>query len=221
MIKTTILVDNPNSWVVPYVRKIKRIAPEKYDISIVHDSQDVAEGEILFLIGCMKMISREVLGLNKHNLVIHESDLPHGRGWSPVSWQILEGKNEIPIVLFEADEKLDAGPIYLKDWIKFDGTELLDEIKIKQGEKTVELAVRFLEAYPEIRATAQADIQPTVYRKRNTFDDRLDIEKSIADNFNHLRIVHNEKYPAWFEYKGEKYVLKIYKKDERETEYRN
>ena len=212
MIKTTLLVDNPDSWVVPYVQEIIRTAPGKYDISIVHDSQDVTKGEILFLIGCVKIISQETLRLNKHNLVIHESDLPKGRGWSPVSWQILEGKNEIPIVLFEAGEELDAGPIYLKDYIKLDGTELLDEIKMKQGKKTIELAMRFLEKYPDIEPKAQVDIQPTFYHKRTYKDDRLDIEKSIIGNFNHLRIVHNEKYPAWFEYKGKEYILKIYKK---------
>ncbi|MFC1579355.1 formyltransferase family protein [Thermodesulfobacteriota bacterium] len=212
MIKTTLLVDNPDSWIVPYAYEIKKNAPGVFDISIVHDSREVAEGEILFLIGCVKIISKETLGLNKHNLVIHESDLPKGRGWSPVSWQILEGKNEIPIVLFEADEKLDAGPIYLKDYITLDGTELLDEIKLKQGEKTIELALRFLQKYPDIESKAQVDIPPTFYDKRTAKDDRLDIEKSIRDNFNHLRIVHNEKYPAWFEYKGKEYILKIYEK---------
>ncbi len=70
---------------------------------------------------------------NKHNLVIHESDLPKGKGWSPVTWQVLEGKDVIPITLFEAAKNVDAGDIYLQEFIHLDGSELLEEIKHKQG----------------------------------------------------------------------------------------
>lgn len=207
----TVLVDDPDSWIIPYVYELRSLLPAKYTLTIVHKHNDVPQGEILFLIGCTRIVSKATLGLNKHNIVIHESNLPKGKGWSPVSWQVLEGKNSIPIVAFEATEELDAGDIYLNDYIYLDGTELYDEIKEKQGKKTIELILTFLNSYPGIKKTPQKDIPATIYRKRTREDDEIDINKTISDNFNLLRIVNNEKYPAWFIYKGVKYMLKIYK----------
>jgi len=50
---------------------------------------------IVFILGYHKIIKKEYLKNNKYNIVVHESDLPKGKGWVPLFWQILEGKNEI------------------------------------------------------------------------------------------------------------------------------
>ena len=50
-----------------------------------------------------------ILALHKNNLVIHASDLPQGKGWSPMPWQIAEGRNDIVFTLFEAVAGVDAG----------------------------------------------------------------------------------------------------------------
>ena len=39
-----------------------------------------------------KLLSEKDLSKFKNVLVVHESELPKGKGWSPLSWQILEGK---------------------------------------------------------------------------------------------------------------------------------
>lgn len=217
MLKISILVDNPNSWIVPFAQRLEQELAKRHDVKLYFNARDLLGGDMLFLLGCISIVPPEVLKRFKNNLVIHESDLPKGRGWSPLSWQILENKTRIPIVLFEAVAELDAGAIYLEDHIELDGTELLPEIKQKQGEKTVELVHRFIEAWPHIEGKPQEG-EPSYYRKRTWKDDRLDPEKSIIENFNHLRIVDNEKYPAWFEYKGQKYILKIYKKEKRKKD---
>ena len=53
------------------------------------------------------------------------------------------------------------------------------------------------------------------FKKDNLKDSELDIKKSIEENFNLLRIGNNEKWPSFFNYKGKKYIIKIYeeKKD--------
>ena len=79
--------------------------------------------------------------------MIHESALPLGKGWSPVSWQILEGKSIIPITLFEADMEVDSGVIYFQEHIELDGYELVDEIRQKQGLATIHLALKFVDGY--------------------------------------------------------------------------
>ena len=125
-----------------------------------------------------------------------------------MAWQVLAGKNRIPVVLLEAVDDIDAGPIYLWDEIHLDGTELLPEIRRRQGGKTVELVCRFLESWPDLKPRVQEG-KPTYSPRRTTEHDRLDVNKSIADQFDHLRIVNNDKYPAWFEHRGRKYRLRI------------
>ena len=82
-----------------------------------------------------------------HNLVVHESNLPKGKGWSPLTWQILEGKNKIPITLFEANSDIDGGNIF-KDFIYLQGHELIEEIRIKQALKSFNLILKFLNSNP-------------------------------------------------------------------------
>ena len=50
----------------------------------------------------------------------------------------------------------------------------------------------------------------TYFRKRNKFDSKLDINKSIKSQFNLMRIADNEKYPLFFIYKNKKFIIKIY-----------
>jgi methionyl-tRNA formyltransferase len=162
------------------------------------------------------MISKEFLARHKHNLVVHESNLPQHRGWAPLFWQILENKNEIPIVLFEANGKTDEGDIYLKDSIRYGGHELHNEIRMKQAKKTMELCLKFLNLYKKIEPKRQKG-KATYCKKRAPGDSKLDIDKTIKKQFNLLRIVDNEKFPAFFKYKGRKYIIKIYqdKKDNK------
>ena len=203
----TILIDN-DSWFTPYGYQLQNeIRNIGYVCDIVFKHKDVKKGSVLFLLGCVRMFHH--LKLNTHNIVIHGSDLPQGKGWSPLSWQILEGKNSIPMTLFEATEELDAGKIYIKDSIELTGYELLNETQNMLGLKTIELAVKFMKNIDNIEGIEQAGIS-TFYPKRTPVDSELDINKSIKDQFDLLRICSNDRYPAFFHINNRKYILKIY-----------
>ena len=206
----TLLCDNPNSWIIPYVRELKNeLTKLGHTTHFVNDYKMIQSGDLAFFLGCEKIIPSEYLKLNKHNLVVHESNLPEGKGWSPLTWQILEGKNEIPITLFEAVDKVDAGEIYLQDVIRLDRTELLPEIKHKQGIMTKKLVLEFVNRYPNIQGRKQTG-KETFYKRRRLADSELDIHKTIDEQFNLLRVVDNERYPAFFYKDSKKYILKIY-----------
>ena len=213
--KITLLCDNKDSWIIKYLDEIyNKLISLGHEVFKVSNYKDIKEGELCFLLSCENIMPAKYLKLNKHNLVIHESDLPKGKGWSPLTWQILEGKNEIPITLFEAEAKVDTGLIYLQDKIEFEGYELNKELKHKQGLKTKELILGFVKQYPEIlNKGRQPKGKSTYYPKRSPDDSEIDIDKTIREQFNLLRVVDNERYPAFFKINGEKYYLKIYKED--------
>ena len=204
-----LLVDNPNSWIVPYSIKLKELITKQFNFSVnlIHSHNDVVKGDVLCLLSCEKIFKK--LNYNNYNLVVHESDLPHGKGWSPLTWQVLEGKCKIPITLFEASEMVDSGRIYAQEFIELNGSELLSEIKHKQGLKTIELILKFFNNFP-LKGEKQKG-KETFYKRRTIKDNELDIHKTINEHFNLLRVCDNERYPAYFIMNGVKYFLRITK----------
>ena len=155
-VKVTFLLDISNNWMEEYLVEEKRIFElGDYDFEIMKDHNLVADRDIVFILGYTRILDNDFLNSNGLNLVIHESDLPKGKGWSPVSWQVLEGVNKIPVTLFEADKDIDSGVIYLKDFIELEGSELLHEIKTKQGLITNKLIEKFIASYPDIKGREQ------------------------------------------------------------------
>jgi len=206
----SILVDNINSWAVPYANKLFEQIKIKHSAFLIHDQKEIQNGDIAIFLSCEKLVKKDILGRNKHNLVVHASPLPQGKGFSPLTWQILEGKNDITLTLFEAVEAVDAGLIYDQATINFSGHELMDEMRLSLGNKINDLINNFLNHYPNIRG-AEPIGKESFYRRRTKDDSELNPEKTIAEQFNILRVVDNERYPAFFLYRGHKYILKIFK----------
>ena len=208
-IKVAILFDKNNDWIFKFFQK-RIFNFENISVTYFFNEEEVINFDVVFILGYTKILPRSFLENNRFNLVVHESDLPKGKGFSPVQWQILEGKSEITISLIEALEKFDTGDILLQRKMKLDGTELYPEIRKKQAENTIQIIEDFLKIYPNFIPLKQIG-EESFYRKRNIHDSELDISKTISENFNLLRIGNNEEWPSFFYFKGIKYVLKIYK----------
>jgi len=97
----------------------------------LHDKAELQRGDILFLVSCSQLV--QDLDRDKFNngLVLHASDLPKGRGWSPYIWSVLEGTSQITVSLLEANDPVDTGAIWLKEKFDLKGHELLSEINEK------------------------------------------------------------------------------------------
>jgi methionyl-tRNA formyltransferase len=184
-------------------------------VTWVHDAATLPEGDVCFFLSYGRIVGADQLKRHKNNLVVHASDLPRGRGWSPLTWQILEGKNQIPVTLFEAAEAVDSGPIYKQVVIRFSGLELIDELRHAVMQATVDVCRSFVSEYPAVIATGiPQQGEPTFYARRYPKDSVIDVEKPVQEQFNLLRTVDNVRYPAWFEFKGKRFILRIEKQNE-------
>ena len=176
----------------------------------VFNKSEIKEGDVCFLLSCSRIIQEEYLQKNIYNIVVHASDLPQGKGFSPLQWQILEGKDEIVLTLFEVVKEVDAGPYYFKDKITFTGTELYEELRLILAEKIIEMCLYFIENKDTLKPTVQKG-EESFYKRRTEKDDEIDPNITINEQFNHFRIADNENYPLFFWSRGEKYFIKIYK----------
>jgi len=136
------ILTSPNQWFIKYAELLKdKIQNSKlfFDYREIEDNFDV-----LFILSYHKIIPQEYLK-HKHSIVIHASNLPQGKGWSPMFWQILEGKNEILFTMFEASDSIDSGDIYMQKTLKLTGYELYDELREKQAELTIKMCKEFID----------------------------------------------------------------------------
>ena len=183
-----------------------------HDTLFITDPQQIRKGDLLFLLGCYAILTKEQLAFNTHNLVIHPSKLPEGRGSAALMNKILEGENTVYLTLFEAVEKVDQGDYYYQEPIAFEGHELSDEIRERQTRKVFELVLRFTDDYPHVQAKKQQGT-PSFFKRRTPKDSELHVDKTLREQFNLLRIVDNKHYPAFFVHRGHRYILHIYKEE--------
>jgi len=206
------ILSSKSSWFIPYSQLlVKTLVKMNHRAKLFSDPETIgSQYDIVFILSYFRIIPAHFLLSHKHNLVVHESALPNGRGWAPLFWQILEGKNIIPITLFEATENADEGAIILQDHITLEGHELYEEIRAKQAHATLDLCLRFLEQYPDLTPVRQKG-KPTHYPKRSPSDSEINPNESIVRQFNLMRIASNAEFPLFFFHQGHKYILQISK----------
>jgi methionyl-tRNA formyltransferase len=196
-----------NSWILSHVaRLVKHARAVGHDARHIEHHDNLPSGELLFILGYLRILPDECLDLHHSNLVVHESDLPEGRGFSPMSWQILEDKREIPFCLFEAVSEVDAGPVYDRRMLHLDGTELHREWRELQGLLTEQMVLDFINQYPNVEATPQKG-EETFFERRTHENDEIDVDQSFRKAFQKIRVCNPNEYPAWFEWEGRKYKV--------------
>ncbi len=196
-----------DQWFIPYAKELKN---KIINSKLFFNHEDLAqEYDIVFILSYHKIIQQEYLDKNKHNIVIHASDLPKGKGWAPLFWQVLEDKNTIPFTMFEASSGVDDGDIYMQKDLLLTGYELNDELREKQANHTINMCIEFIKDFDRYKKPIEQNGKETFYKKRNSLDSELDINKTIKEQFNLLRITDNISYPAFFELDGYRYILKI------------
>lgn len=213
MVLKICILTTQQSWLFSELPKLTATLRDMgHEIQVTSDAESVAESDLTFLLSYWGIVPTRILERSRNNLVVHESALPLGRGWSPVTWQVLEGKNRIPVCLIEAAERFDSGPVYLTDFMTLRGDELLKEIRNEQARVTFDLCRKFVSQYPQIlsRSSPQHG-EETTYPRRGPADSKLDAHRTIAEQFAVLRVVDNDAYPAFFELNGINYKLQIEK----------
>jgi methionyl-tRNA formyltransferase len=194
------ILSDENSWINHYLEGLYHsVTNDGHDVHWVHTVAELKAGDICFLLGCGQIVPEHKRARFKNCVVVHESNLPQGRGWSPMSWQVLEGKDDIPICLLEAGEGVDSGVVYLRSSITLVGTELVDELRQKQAKETLKLVQAFLHDFDALRERGELQVgEPSYYPRRSAADSEVDPERTLLELFDALRVADNERYPAFF-----------------------
>lgn len=177
------------------------------DVMLVSRLAEADGGDFLFLVSCTEIVNQDIKARYRHTLVLHASELPAGRGWSPHVWAILAGARELCMTLLEAAEKLDAGRIWAQRRIPLAGHELHDEINAVLFKAETDLIEYALTSEADIVPQEQAQGEEPHLRRRLPEDSRIDPERSIAEQFDLLRVCDPDRFPAFFDLRGCRYKV--------------
>ena len=149
------------------------------------------------------IVSNEILRITTC-VCFHETDLPYGRGGSPLQNLIALGHRETVVTALKMTKELDAGPIYSKRALSLEG--LAEEIFIRTSYIVAEMIKTIITENPK---PVEQVGEPTLFNRRKPSQSKMLMEKTnLVDLFDHIRMLDAEGYPkAYLESGGFKYEI--------------
>ena len=128
----------------------------------------------------------------------HASDVPYGRGGSPVQNLIERGHDETCLSALRMMDALDAGPVYLKERLSLAGRA--QDIFERMAECTWGIIARIVADEPV--PVAQKG-EALVFPRRRPEQSVLPLSGDLGKMYDHIRMLDAETYPAAFLNHGE------------------
>jgi UDP-2,4-diacetamido-2,4,6-trideoxy-beta-L-altropyranose hydrolase len=205
------LCSDQGSWINDFIAATAlQWQADGHAVAWAHDAALLPGSDVCFYLSYGRIVGPALRARHGNNLVVHESDLPAGRGWSPLTWQVLQGEQNIVVTLFEAVDAVDAGVIYGQTTIHLAGNELVDELREQQAAATFALCTVFVRDYPGVLQQAREQSgTPNYFPRRTPVNSRLDPDLPLREQFDLLRVCDNTRYPAWFDHAGRRYFVGI------------
>ena len=130
---------------------------------------------------------------NYECIVFHMTDLPFGRGGSPLQNLIIRGFNETKISALRVKKGVDTGDIYLKDSLTLSGSA--QDIFIRSNyiiEKMIKKIIK-----DKIKPIKQKG-KVTTFIRRKPSQSNLSLSDNLDQIYNHIRMLDAEGYPRAF-----------------------
>jgi methionyl-tRNA formyltransferase len=154
---------------------------------------------IFFLHWSTRVLSNVV---NTHECVcFHMSDVPYGRGGSPLQNLLIRGHRSTMLTAMRMVEEIDAGPVYCKAPLSLEGNA--EEIYIRATELSVKIIAEIITQEPEPQPQVG---DPIIFKRRRPDESAVPQLESLGALHDFLRMLDAEGYPrAFFVYNGFRY----------------
>lgn len=206
--KITLLCSDASHPVNAHLLRWIELNHGDHNISLVRTKKELGGGDILFMVSCSEIINSLDRAAYRASLVLHASDLPSGRGWSPHIWQIINGAESITLTLLEAEDAVDSGRIWHQIALPIPKHALWDEINEQLFSAEIDLIDLAVKEFDTVIPVEQKqNVEPTYFPRRKPVDSKIDPELSIATQFDLIRVSDPNRFPAYFDLHGHKYKL--------------
>lgn len=135
---------------------------------------------------------------NYECVCFHMTDVPYGRGGSPLQNLIERGHSETKLTALRMTEEMDAGPIYIKLPLSLDGKA--ENIYLRAGDLSFEIIQWMISNQP---TPSPQQGEPVIFKRRRPEQSSLPVTGSITELYNHIRMLDAPTYPLAFIEHGE------------------
>ena len=134
---------------------------------------------------------------NWNCVVFHMTDLPYGRGGSPLQNLIVRGHKETKISAIKVTSTIDGGPVYMKKPLTLEGSA--QEIFVRCSDVIFgEMIPKFLEEQLE---PMEQTGEPVIFKRRTEKDGEITADMELNKIYDYIRMLDAEGYPrAYIEF---------------------
>lgn len=127
------------------------------------------------------------------SIIFHMTDVPYGRGGSPLQNLIVRGIEETVLTALRCGKGLDAGPVYFKRPLSLHGTA--EEVFLRAVPVIEEMITEIVKDEPQ--AVPQRG-QVTPFRRRTRAEGDIGNLDSLRSVYDFIRMLDAEGYPPAF-----------------------
>jgi methionyl-tRNA formyltransferase len=135
----------------------------------------------------------EIIWSNYECVCFHMTDLPYGRGGSPLQNLIINKKTETMLTALRMKHEVDAGPVYAKRPMTLEGSA--ENIYIRAGKISFEIIQWMLETEP-VPIPQSGEV--VFFERRNPLQSKLPEFGSLNNIYDHIRMLDAPTYPLAF-----------------------
>lgn len=212
--KICILLNDSNEYNFEDLLKIY-LTEDKFDISVTDKfPKNFQSFDLIIPWSYQKIINN--FKQSKNIVIIHSSELPHGRGWAPIYYSIKEGQPDYVISCIFATDEVDRGDIIIKASFPILPEYTATFLRKVDREVSFLLIKKILDKWPNDKVITSKQEGTESYRSRRyPGDNEVNTSKTLESLLPHLRAVENNN-PAFFYYNDVKYLISIYPQNEPE-----
>jgi len=148
----------------------------------------------IFFLHWSWLVPTEIID-NYECVCFHMTDVPYGRGGSPLQNLIVRGHRETQLTALKMVHDFDAGPVYLKKSLSLEGGA--EEIYIRATYLSAKMIKQIIEKQPH---PVQQIGEVTIFKRRKPVASEIPTLNSLPGLHDFIRMLDADGYPKAFLY---------------------
>lgn len=192
-----IIIATVKSWNIERAQALQKQYAGVHDIVIYTKKEELTEKNVrdlnpdYILLPHWSYLLPNAITDNWECVVFHMTDLPYGRGGSPLQNLIVRGHKETKISAIKVTKQLDGGPVYMKQPLSLEGSA--QEIFVRCSD------IIFHEMIPvfltEKLTPMPQEGEPVVFKRRKPEDGKITSDMELNQIYDYIRMLDAEGYP--------------------------
>lgn len=198
---------NPSSLRIAQLVQSDFEALSHFETHTRHES--LGSGDFLIALSYPRLVPLEKRNRFLQAAVLHASNLPTGRGWSPANWQLSNLETQLCVSLIAMEDAVDSGAILAQAFLEVPLSQLWQETEKKMEYLQANLIGKLLRNEVSIGSgKAQAGVA-TYYPRRTKVHSKVDPLLPICEQWGIFRAADSTRFPNYFFLHGRKYEITI------------